>query len=108
METGHQDPLPKKAGLSRGIRERIQDRGGRGREERGRRQGRRDPKGGTGRDVLHGGGGFPPPEKNTDIPYFTPECAHMLLQGVYGDFPHHNCGYHLEGRVADNTIWQHR
>ena len=29
-------------------------------------------------------------EKNADLLEFTPERAHILLQGVYGDFPHHN------------------
>ena len=35
------------------------------------------------------GGGVPPPEENTDLPGFTPERAHLLLQGVYGDYLHH-------------------
>ena len=28
------------------------------------------------------GGGLPTPEENTDLPNFTPECVHLLLQGV--------------------------
>ena len=43
------------------------------------------------------GGGTTPPEENTDLLKFYPERAHLLLQGVYGDFPHHNNGLHLEG-----------
>ena len=43
-------------------------------------QGRRDPKGLTARVDPHGGRGRPPPEENTDLPDFTPEFAHMLLQ----------------------------
>ena len=30
----------------------------------------------------------------------------MLLQGVYGDFPHHNDGSHLDGGIADDATWQ--
>ena len=29
-----------------------------------------------------------------------------LLQGVYGDFPHHNDGSHLDGGIADVAAWQ--
>ena len=32
----------------------------------------------------------------------------MLLQGVYGDFPHHNDGSHLDGGIADDALWQRR
>ena len=45
-------------------------------------QGRRYPKGGTGRGCLHGRG-VPPPEENANLPDFTPERAHLLLRGVY-------------------------
>ena len=62
------------------------------------------PRGATG-EVIRIGGDFPPPEENTDLPDFTPECAHLLLQEVYGDFPHHNNGLHLDGGVMDDTIW---
>ena len=48
----------------------------------------------------------PPPEENADLPNFTPERAHLLLQGVYGDFPYHNNGSHLDGGVMDGAIWQ--
>ena len=37
-------------------------------------------------EVVRVGGGVPPPEENADHPDFTPERAHLLLQGVYGDF----------------------
>ena len=46
-----------------------------------------------------------PPEENADLPYFTPECGHLLLQGVYGDILHHNNWSHLDGGVADEAIW---
>ena len=52
------------------------------------------------------GGAFPPLEENADHPDFTPERAHLLLQGVYGDFLHHNDGSHLDGGVADDALWQ--
>ena len=43
-----------------------------------------------------------------DLPVFTPEREHLLLQGVYGDFLHHNDGSHLDGGIADNAAWQRR
>ena len=52
-----------------------------------------------GRDVT-------PLKENADLPDFTPERAHLLLQEVYGDFQHHNDGLHLNGGVADDAIWQ--
>ena len=54
---------------------------------------------------MRGGGGLPPPEENSDLPEFTPEHSHLLLQGVCGDFPHHNDGTHLDWGVADDAIW---
>ena len=56
---------------------------------------------GTGTEIPHGGhrsrslaceGDVPPPEENAYLPGFCPENAHLLLQGVYGDFLHHNDG----------------
>ena len=38
----------------------------------------------------------------------TPERVHLLLQGVYGEFLHHNNGSHLDEGVADDAIWQRR
>ena len=54
------------------------------------------------------GGVAPPPEEIADLPDFTPERVHMLLQGVYGDLPHHNYGSHLDGGVADNALCMRR
>ena len=65
------------------------------------------PKGPT-VEVINVGGDLPLPEENADLPDFTPERVHLLLRGVYGDFPHNNDGSHLEGRVADNAFWQRR
>ena len=59
-------------------------------------------------EVIRVGGGVPLLEENAGLPVFTPECAHILLQGVYGDFPHHNDGSHLDGGVADDAIWKRR
>ena len=56
--------------------------------------------------MIRVGGALPPPEKNADLPDFTPERAHLLLREVYGDFPHHNDGSHLDGGVTDNAIWE--
>ena len=54
------------------------------------------------------GGDATPPEENADLPGFHPECVHLLLQGVYGDFLHHNDGSHLVRGIADNAAWQLR
>ena len=50
------------------------------------------------------GRNVPPPEENADLPGFTLERAHLLLQGVYGDFPHHKNRSHLEGGVLDDDL----
>ena len=65
------------------------------------------------------GGDATPPEENSDLLGFHPERAHLLLQGVYGDFPHHNDGTHLDGGarwfssnlaggISDDAAWQRR
>ena len=54
------------------------------------------------------GGNVPPPEENADLPVFCPECVHMLLQEVYGDFLHHNDRSHLDGGIMDDAVWKHR
>ena len=50
------------------------------------------------------GGDGPPPEENADLPDFTPERANLLLQGVYGEYLHHNNGSHLDGGFVDEAI----
>ena len=47
-----------------------------------------------------------PPEENADLPDFTPESAHLLLQGIYGYYLHHNYGLHLGRGIAGDTIWK--
>ena len=47
-----------------------------------------------------------PPEENAYLPVFAPESVHLLLQGVYGDFPHHNYGSHLDGGIMDDAACQ--
>ena len=59
-------------------------------------------------DVVRLRGDVHPSEENVDLPDFTSERAHLVLQGVYGDLPHHNNGLHLVGGGADNTIWKRR
>ena len=66
------------------------------------------PQGGHMQKLSLGRGVFPPPEKKSDLSDFTPESAHLLLRGVYGDYPHHSNGSHLYRGVVDDTIWQHR
>ena len=65
------------------------------------------PHGGPRSRSLTWGGTPPPSEENAHLPGFTPERAHLLLKGVYGDFPHHNNELHLEGGIADDALWQH-
>ena len=42
-----------------------------------------------------------------DLPDFSPEHLHLLLQGVYRDFLYHNNVSHLYGGVLDEAVWQH-
>ena len=63
------------------------------------------PRGPRSRSLTWGGRGTPP-EKNAELPGFTPECAHLLLQRVYRDFPHHNDGSHLDIGISGDTAWQ--
>ena len=62
------------------------------------------PQGGNGRGHMRGGGS-PLPEENADLPGFTPERVHLLLQGFYGDFLHHNDKAHLDRGIVDNAEW---
>ena len=73
--------------------------------EEGEEEDGETPRGGP-VEVRRVGGDDNPPEENADLLGFTPECAHLLLQGVYGDFPHHNDGSHLDGGIADDAVWQ--
>ena len=59
-------------------------------------------------EVVHMGGYVPPQEENADLTDFTPERVHLLLQLVYGDFPHYNNGSHMDGGVPDDALWQRR
>ena len=45
-------------------------------------------------------------EENSDLPGFQPDRAHLLLQGVYGNFLHHNDGAHLDRGITDGAICQ--
>ena len=54
-------------------------------------------------------GEMPPPQRETQTYWDSPQNVRTcFLQGVYGDFPHHNDGSHLDGGIADETAWQHR
>ena len=61
---------------------------------------------GTMGELIHMGGGLPPPEENAVLPDFTLERAHLLLREVYGDFPHHNNRSHLDGGVTYDALWK--
>ena len=75
-------------------------------EEEGNRD--RDTPRGAPVEVIHVRGDVPPPEKNADLPEFTPGCVHLLLREVYEDFPHHNDRSHLDGVFTYNAIWKRR
>ena len=47
-----------------------------------------------------------PQEEGIYLTYFALERAPLLLREVYGDFPHHNDGSHLDGGVLDDALWQ--
>ena len=49
---------------------------------------------------------MPPPEENADLWEFTPKRAHLLLQGFYGDFLHHNYESQLHRGIADDALWK--
>ena len=56
-------------------------------------------------EVVYVGGDVPPPpEENADLPYFTSERAHLLFQGFYGDFPHHNNGPPVQGSRRQHRL----
>ena len=55
-------------------------------------------------EVVCVGGDSPPPEENADIMDFTSKLTHLLLRGVYGGFPNHNNGSHLDREVIDDAI----
>ena len=59
-------------------------------------------------EVTCVGGDATPPEENADLPGFTTDRAHRLLQGVYGDDLHHNDGSHLDEGIADDAAWKRR
>ena len=48
----------------------------------------------------------PSTEEGADLQGFTPDRAHLSVQEVYGDFPHHNGSTHLAGGVPDDAIWK--
>ena len=97
-------PPPKKRGSPRGDRARRGEASSIGGGEKDRGYRRINLMGGNmGGDPR--GGGLPPPEENIYLPGFTPERALLLLQEVYGDFPHPNNGLHLDGGVADDGLW---
>jgi hypothetical protein len=47
-------------------------------------------------------------DPGTDLPGFEPAPVNHLLDAVYGDWPHHNDGRHLDGGVDGDAAWQRR
>ena len=45
-------------------------------------------------------------EEGVDLQGFTPARAHLSLQEVYGEFPHHNNGTKMSGIVPDDATWK--
>ena len=89
----------------------------RAKRRQGRHTTRREKRRGTGTEIPHGGHQSishawgrhaTPPEENIDLRELAPESAHLSLQGVYGDFPYHNDGSHLDGGNKDDAAWQRR
>ena len=51
---------------------------------------------------------MPPQEECADLPVIAPTRSHLLLQGVYGDLPHHNNRLQLDEGLLDEMFWWHR
>jgi hypothetical protein len=47
-------------------------------------------------------------DPGADLPGFVPAPVDHLLEAVYGDWPHHNDGCHLDGGVNGDVAWQRR
>jgi hypothetical protein len=47
-------------------------------------------------------------DPGADLPGFEPAPVDQLLDDVYGDWPHHNDGRHLNGGVLEDAAWQRR
>ena len=66
------------------------------------------PQGGGAVEVTRVWGDRPLQEENAGLSVLTPERGHLLLQGVYGDFPYHNGRLHPDKGIADGALWQCR
>ena len=56
--------------------------------------------------VQIGEGVTPSTEEGADLQVFTPARAHLLLQEVYLNFPHHNNKTNLSELVPDDATWK--
>ena len=45
-------------------------------------------------------------QEGGELQGFIPARAHVSLQEVYGEFPHHNDGTHLAGGFMDDAVWK--
>jgi hypothetical protein len=50
----------------------------------------------------------PQKDPGADLSGFVPAPVDHLLKAVYGDWPHHNDGCHLDGGVNGDVVWQRR
>jgi hypothetical protein len=50
----------------------------------------------------------PQKDPGVNLPGFVPAPVDHLLEAVYGDWPHHNDGRHLDGGVNGDAAWQRR
>ena len=65
---------------------------------------RRDPDKGSRRNCSFRGEENPSHDENTDLPEFPPNRGHLLLKGVYVDYPHHNNWVHL-GKESQTMLF---
>ena len=47
-----------------------------------------------------------PQEEHMDLTDFPPVRGNLLLEGVYGDYPHNNDWSHLEKGVLEEAAWK--
>ena len=67
---------------------------------------RRSPKEGRWRIYLRQGRRYPPPRRVHEFPDFVPVREHLLMKGVYVEYPHHINGSLLDRGVLYDAVWE--
>ena len=69
---------------------------------------RRSPKEGRWKICPRRGRCYPPQEERANFPEFVPVREHLLLKGVYVEYPHHINRLHLDRGVLYDAVWKLR